>query len=58
VRPVSRLVLLLLVLLPGAGLAAAADGPQSLFERAAGDYRDGHYDEASKGYEAILAQGI
>jgi tetratricopeptide (TPR) repeat protein len=58
VRSASRILLLLLVLVPGAGLAAAADGPQSLFDRAAGDYRDGHYDEASKGYAAILAQGI
>jgi tetratricopeptide (TPR) repeat protein len=58
VRRALRVVLLLLVFFSGATLAAAADAPQSLFERAAGDYKEGHYDEASKGYEAILAQGI
>jgi tetratricopeptide (TPR) repeat protein len=58
VRRSARVVLLLTLLLPGAGFAAAADGPQALFDKATADYREGHYDEASKGYEAIVAQGI
>lgn len=49
---------LLLAVLAGAGGAAAADPPQALFDRAAADYREGKFDEAVKGYEAILDQGV
>lgn len=69
----ARLLLALMVLVAGFGVASASqagassgapsgahsgDSPQALFDRAGSDYREGRYDEASKGYEAIVAQGI
>lgn len=48
----------LLAFLAGAGGAAAADPPQALFDRAGAAYREGKFDEAAKGYEAILDQGV
>ena len=51
-------VFFLLAVLAGAGSAAAADPPQALFDRAAAAYREGKFDEAAQGYEAILAQAV
>ena len=57
-RSVIAPLLLLLAIGAGTGVAAAAEAPQPIFDRASGEYRDGRYDEAAKGFEAVLAQGI
>jgi tetratricopeptide (TPR) repeat protein len=48
----------LLLALLAIGLAAAAEGPQTLFDQAGAAYREGRYDEAAKEYGSILDQGI
>jgi tetratricopeptide (TPR) repeat protein len=63
----ARLLVALMVLFAGGGLASkggvaaaaqAGDSPQGLFDRAGSDYHEGRFDEAAKGYEAIVARGI